>query len=169
MGVRRLLGVVAMAFGLLLTSPATSFAQGADDQRLAMANELFELTLGGELRGLFSGYIDEMIAEDPSFEDDHAAWMRANMPALMEDLVETAMARLAPMYAEAMTVEELRYQIEFYRSPLGQSIARKQMELGMRQEAVLTELTEDFLTQMVSKFCAAFDCDALEAERSSKR
>ena len=84
MGVRRLLGVVAMALGLLLTSPATSFAQGADDQRLAMANELFELTLGGELRGLFSGFVDEMIAEDPSFEDDHAAWMRANMPALME-------------------------------------------------------------------------------------
>jgi hypothetical protein len=60
-----------------------------------------------------------------------------------------------------MTDEELNAGIEFYSSPLGRSLARKEVALQIDMNDELYAAADAMAADMETKYCAAFDCPDL--------
>ncbi|WP_312146857.1 DUF2059 domain-containing protein [Brevundimonas sp.] len=77
------------------------------------------------------------------------------------------MAATATAYAELFTEAELTAMIAFYETPLGQNVARKQLEVSVELEPAMLKFQEDFMTEIMTKFCGQFDCEDEVAKEPS--
>ena len=68
------------------------------------------------------------------------------------------------MSAARFTEAELNALIAFYDGPMGQDIARKQMELGGSLGEAMQTFQVSFLTELMTKFCGEFDCEGQEVK-----
>ena len=158
----RLVTVIAAATLALATAPA--FAQTAPDpareSHLDLAGRYLELTQGGEVvkqmrRQLEEGYTDT------GLPDEQRAWMTENMAGLLAEVIDETLELLRDDVADDFTVQELEAAIEFYESPVGRSLVRKQVELNFETQQVMMPLLMPRMASLMEKFCVRFDCGAL--------
>lgn len=167
--------ILITILGLALTTTAAAQEPGAetteeplllvvqaapDDEarRLELAERFVELSQGDSLADLAQTYIDQLLAADTQSEAEHREWFRVNLPREMTNLMTGIMDSLVPVFAERLTVEELTALVEFYETPLGRSIAQKQVEIGMDQGAAMEAAVLQFQVDLMRKFCTEFDC-----------
>jgi uncharacterized protein len=168
--------ILITILGLALTTTAAAQESGAeateeplllvvqaapDDEaarRLELAERFVELSQGESLADLAQTYIDQLLAADTQSEAEHREWFRVNLPREMTNLMTGIMDSLVPVFAERLTVEELTALVEFYETPLGRSIAQKQVEIGMDQGAAMEAAVLQFQVDLMRKFCTEFDC-----------
>lgn len=135
------------------TGPAAVTA-APDPARLAAARELMEAMrisdmMDAMLRPMMDNMVKQMVdavtsaspemaaerARDPHFDERMRRTSRVvgtEMQAFMREYMPTMMEGYAKAYAQVFTMAELRAQIAFYRSPVGQAVARKTPELTVR-------------------------------------
>ena len=138
-------------------------AAPAEDEavvRLRLAERYAELSQGDSIAELSRNFVDQMLAQETQATDEQRAWFRDNLPREMASLASSLMERLAPIFAERLTIEELEALIAFYETPMGQSIVRKQVQIGMEQGVAMEMAILQFQIEMMQKFCTAFDCGA---------
>jgi len=127
-------------------------------RRLELAERYVELAQGDSLAEMAQTFIDEMMAADTQSPAEHREWFRVNVPREMVSLMTGIIDGLVPIYAERLTVEELTALIAFYETPLGQSIARKEVQIGMDQGMAVEAAVMQFQVELLRKFCTEFDC-----------
>jgi hypothetical protein len=153
----------ALVLILSLTFAAPSLAQDRDAaRRLELAERYITLSMGDNVEKLVGDLIEQELATSSDIPAEERAWMRANMPPLLVTAIERMARDLAPIYAETFTLEELEALADFYATPLGQTIARKQFEVAAREEEVLAVALSQFFEDFATKYCQAFSCDAPE-------
>lgn len=158
----RILSVLALCLGLLMAAPA--MAQDNDAaRRLQLAEQYVELSLGDNIAKLVGGLIEEELAVSPDLSDRERQWMRTNMPPMILDAIDRMARDIAPVYAEIFTVQELEALVAFYGTPLGQSVATKEFQLGARIDELLGGAMIQFFESFEAKYCAEFDCQPLMA------
>ena len=141
----------------LFAAPAT--AQDADAaRREQLAERLIEVSQGDNLTKSIATQVQARLAEMEDAEPEHRAWMRANMPRLLQRMADQMLPRLADLYAATFSLEELEAQIAFYETPHGRSIANKGVALGMAQGQIIQEAGQAFVVDLMTKFCAEFEC-----------
>lgn len=161
--IRRLILIVLTL--ALFGAPAA--AQEADAaRREQLAQRLIEVSQGDSLAKAIESQVQARLGELEGAEPEHLAWMRANMPRLLQRMAEQMLPRLADLYARTYTVEELQAQIALYEGPHGRSIANKGVALGMAQGEIIEEAGQAFVVDLMTKFCAEFACGT--AETSAK-
>lgn len=152
----RILTVLTAA---LLLSAAPAVAQDAGlARRHALAERYVELVQTDSLGKIVSGVMEEALASEGDMPDDMRAFMREQLPIYLLRMVEQMMTDMTPIYARTYTEEELRALIAFYDTPLGQSIARKDIELGVETNEIMERALLQMMTEFQTKFCAAFEC-----------
>lgn len=129
-------------------------------RRTGLARELIGLSAGPNFAKEFERTIAEQMDKIGDGEGEEAAWIRAAMPPMMNRMIVRLMDDMVPAYAEIYTEEELRGQIEFYRSPVGRAVAAKSMALGVALQETQVEVMTDFMTELEGKYCARFNCGA---------
>jgi len=158
----RILAALALCLGLFMAAPA---AQAQDDpgleRRTAMAERYIRLTLGDDMRPLIESLIEEELAAQPHLSPEERSWHRENIPVFFEAFMDVLITDMAPRYAVSMTEEELAAAIEFYSSPVGRSIARKELMLQVDFETEMYTAAEAMAVDIQTKYCAAFECDDL--------
>ncbi|MFN3836351.1 MAG: DUF2059 domain-containing protein [Brevundimonas sp.] len=127
--------------------------------RNGLARELIGLSAGPNFAKEFERTIAEQMDKIGDGEGEEAAWIRAAMPPMMNRMIVRLMDEMVPAYAEIYTEEELRAQIEFYRSPVGRAVAAKSMALGVALQEAQVDVLTDFMTELEGKYCARFNCD----------
>ena len=127
-------------------------------RRLELAEQYVQLSQGDSLAEMAQTFIDEMMAADTQSPAEHREWFRVNVPREMVSLMTGIIEGLVPIYAERLTVEELTALIAFYETPLGQSIARKEVQIGMDQGMAVEAAVMQFQVELLRKFCTEFDC-----------
>lgn len=158
--------LIGLAFAVLLAATTPAAAQDGDGaRRLELAERYIELSIGDNISKSVAAMIDSEIASDTAMGEDERRWMRANMPDLMMGMIEHMAADLAPIYAETYSIEELEALVEFFSSPVGQTIARKQFELGTRVDEIVAGAIVAMFEQFVEKYCKEFDCDVAGAAK----
>lgn len=157
-------------FSAALAAGGPAAAQDAGrEQRLILSRELIAVSTGPNLAKSVEGYAAAEMEKTIAGQDgEEAAWVRANMPAMIGRMTNRIMADLAPVYADTFTIEELEAQIAFFRSPVGRQIAAKTIELATGQETVLQTAVLAMMTEFEAKFCAEFDCDAVGGQAAAK-
>jgi hypothetical protein len=157
----RILAALALCLGLFTAAPVMAQAQADPgfERRTELADRYMRLTLGEDMRPLIESLIEEELAAQPHLSPEERAWYRQNMPVFFEAFMNALIADMAPRYAASMTEEELAAAIEFYSSPVGRSIARKELMLQVDFETEMYAAAEVMAVDIQTKYCAAFDCD----------
>ncbi|MFN3816214.1 DUF2059 domain-containing protein [Brevundimonas sp.] len=174
--------ILTIILGLALTTtaaaqeadaPQTMVIPAEDDAvvRRELAERYVELAQGDSLAEMAQAFVDGLIDADTQSLPEHREWFRTNVPREMANLMILVMDGLIPIYAERLTAEELMALITFYETPLGQSIARKEMQIGMDQSMAVEVAVMQFQVDLMRKFCTAFDCTepAASGPRPDKR
>lgn len=126
--------------------------------RRELAERYIALTEGEGIAEVMASMTEDLMAMTPDMPEDQRAWFRRTLPAEMTAFADRLMEQMIPLYAEAMTIDELNALIAFHETPLGRSIARKQIELGARMGVMMEFAQIEFQLQLMQKYCAAFDC-----------
>ncbi|WP_339930359.1 DUF2059 domain-containing protein [uncultured Brevundimonas sp.] len=160
--------LIALVLALGLTTPAMAQDAPDADQR-ALAQRLIDLSTGSSLEKMIEQQADLAMAAMGDLPTAEAAWVRTNMPRMMRGMVDTMLADMVGAYAEIFSEAELEAQIAFYETPLGPSIANKALQLGVRQQAILGEVLQRYMTEFALKYCAEFDCSGAAAAKTRTR
>lgn len=154
--------LILLAALAAVLSSGTASAQDRDlARRTEQAERYLRLTTGDDLRPLIEAMIEEQLAADANMTSEQRAWYRANMPVFFDAFMESLIDLMAPRYAASMTEEELAAGIEFYSSPLGRSLASKEVALQIDVDEELYAAGEAMMLEITAKYCARFDCEDL--------
>jgi hypothetical protein len=138
------------------------------ERRMTLARELIGLSAGPNFAKEFERAMIDQMGKIDEQGGEESVWVRANMPPMLTRMAARLLDDLAPAYATIYTEEELRGQIDFYRSPVGRSVAAKAISLGVAaQEAQTTAMTSLF-TEFQAKYCARFDCGESPTQSAAK-
>jgi len=154
--------IIAAAMLAICAAPAS--AQDAPDPareaHLTLADRYLELTQGGHLVKQFRSHLEEGYgaADMPAEQRD---WMVENMGAMFAEVMALTIEELRDDVADSFTVQELETAIAFYESPIGRSVVRKQVDMNMELQEIMTPLLLPRMTSLMEKFCTRFDCEAL--------
>ncbi|MFN6981612.1 MAG: DUF2059 domain-containing protein [Brevundimonas sp.] len=158
-----LAGAIALAFS------GPTFAQDAGLQRRTeMSRELITLSAGPNFMKLIEQSVSDQLEKSIHDQSAEAVWVRENMPAMARRMMTRIMDDMAPLYAQTFNEAELSAQIDFYRTPVGRSVASKTVELGLAQEEMLQGAMASFLTEFEAKYCAQFDCGGEDGQAAVK-
>lgn len=139
-------------------------------RRSSLARELIGLSAGPNFAKEIERIIGAEIEKIGDGQSEEAAWVRAAMPPMMSRMVTRLLDEMVPAYAEIYSEEELRGQIDFYRSPVGRSVAAKTAPLAMAVQEAQVRVMADFMTELQGKYCARFNCgEAGQAGAKSRR
>ncbi|MEN5169173.1 DUF2059 domain-containing protein [Brevundimonas pondensis] len=147
--------IIAAIVGLVFAGPVAAQTSG----RQALAERYVQLSLIG-MDKMMQEQLDAQIAQwDASVPAEQARWFRRHALPIMETHMQPMIVALTSDYAERFTEAELGALVAFYETPMGRGIARKQMEAGMEQGELLQQFEVAYLTDLMTKFCAQFDCE----------
>lgn len=162
--------IIALAV-LALTGPVARAQDAASenplvvvetDPRLALADRYLALTVDLDVDKLMREQMETGFADSPVTAEQRA-WMTDQMTGMFEEVINKAVRDVRSGVAELYTQPELEALVALYESPLGPSLARKNMEAGMMmQEAMMPHLITG-MTGVFEKYCLRFDCEALGA------
>lgn len=122
--------VVSLLFGLMLiAAPAMAEQQAVDKERLALGKEVLEVSGAAasfeKVLDIMGGQIFKMlVAQKPDKADKIREFfipMMKEMAARKGELMEQA----GRIYAEEFTAAELKELVAFYKTPVGQKLARR--------------------------------------------
>lgn len=149
---------------LLAFAAGPALAQSAPDaareRQLELAGRYLELTQGADTAKLIREQIEEGYAE-ATLPEDQRAWLTDQMSTMFEEALDLAITEIRDDVADSFTTAELEAAVAFYETPMGRSIARKDLEMSAAmQEAMMPHLMTR-ITSMSEKFCQRFDCAAM--------
>lgn len=148
---------------LLAVAPATA-QDGSLERREVLAHRYVDLMQTDSFGKIVSAMLEQELANDGDTPEEVRAFVREQGPIFMTRMVEQMMAELVPVYARAFTEDELEALVAFYETPMGQSIARKDIELGVETEEIMTRAVAQMALDFFAKYCAAFECPDGEAD-----
>lgn len=147
--------IILVAAGLMFASPAS--AQNAD--RRALAERFVQLSIAGIDKAMQQVLETEIAQWEDAGQSDEARWFRRNALPIMQTHMQPMIAEMTRDYAERFSEAELNALVAFYETPMGRSIARKQLEAGVAQGAAMQQFEVAYLTDLMTKFCAQFECE----------
>jgi len=172
--------ILAAALAALLVSSFSSgpgLAQEApavSEQKLALAGELVDAAdLKGSMRRVADVILDQFTQSFNSAAGSTDPDMVKFMKSLMQDeiggIIRKVTPKLAEVYAETFTEQELKDILAFYRTPTGQKMVAKTPELSRRGQEMVRPFIPAMQVDMVGKIfdhmCEVNKCT--QAQRKS--
>lgn len=160
------IAVFMLGVGPVLAQEAPDAAR---QHQLDLAERYLELTQGSDVTKAFRDYIEETY-DASNLPADQRIWLTDQMTAMLEEVMALTLAEVQEDVADSFTTAELEAVVAFYETPMGRSIARKTVGLGVEmQEAMMPHLMTR-VTTMGEKFCQQFDCSEMaDAAAKSRR
>lgn len=163
------LSLIAVIIAVACAAGPVAQAQDETTQvRQLLAERVVDVLMRENLVKVIGDVTGQILSEDASIPDDQAAWMRSAMPEMMNRHLGAVLDGMEDLYAARFTAAELQALIDFYDTPTGQTIARKQNEvsalLGAEEEVFL----QAFGAELMTKYCAEFDCENSPATTSQR-
>ena len=134
------------------------------DNRAALTRRYLELTTGGIDKIVQKLIDDEITAMADNLPAEQLAWFRANTVTIMQPHMDGLIRSLSDDIQTRFTEAELEALIGFYDTPQGRAIAAKQLEMGGAMGQAMESFQMSYLRDLMTKFCGAFDCGAMEQE-----
>jgi len=159
---------VAMLFsagpGLTQTKAAPAAESTAtakpSEKKLALARRMFDAMHFDEMVANMLDSMDPLMAmgETGALSDADSKHMRDSVKEAMNAAMPDYVDALTEIYAEAFTEEELQAMVDFYESPIGQSVLKKSTQINEPVMAAMMELMPDILVDTMTRFCGKTTC-----------
>ena len=137
-------------------------AMAADQDKRALIEEIMVLTRSDAMSGQARQQVSALIQKTLQSMDVPDG-LRPATDQMAQDLVsyfneklqwEKLKPRIADIYMDVFTEDELRQLVDFYRSPVGQTFLAKAPQISQRRAALLQDLMADLparLDEMAAK------------------
>ncbi|WP_420479387.1 DUF2059 domain-containing protein [Brevundimonas sp. FT23028] len=162
----RVLVLVAAVFSLC-AGPALA-QDAARERQLDLAGRYLQLTQGTDATKIMRGYLDEAYGE-MDLPDDQRTWLADQFSTIFEEALSIAIGEVRAEVADTFTAAELEAAVGFYETPMGRSIARKNLEAGMALQQAMMPYVLESVTSLSEKFCLRFDCTELGEAAAKSR
>lgn len=149
-----------LALSTVLVMPVAASAEPSE-KALALTRRMVaamhvEETMVPMMRSMSHQQFEGAFAQQKGLNDaQKAALSRAISEAIEETyddgLMQKIMEKLIPAYAEVYTEEELQAMVDFYESPIGQSVLRKMPQLGAVAGKSMSEMMPAMMADMNAK------------------
>ena len=168
------IAVLALSATVMCATPAMAQNGAEGSIERGLAARVVALTTPDIEKQLLD-YVQQMPAQMGLAEEDAEAarWFEKNAGPLMIPHMRTLMSDIERLYAETLTRDELQAMVDFYQTPMGRTIARKQVELGMQMGEPISRMQTAYVTDLLTAFCRDNDCGgaapAGAANKSARR
>jgi hypothetical protein len=160
--------VLAMSPGVAssATPPPPPATAQADADNVALVKRYFAaVKLDQMMKGLMKSLVPVMVQEESRSMDQLTPEQAAAVTAATEDAAAdwfpSYFDRMAQVYARVFTHEELQAMVNFYESPVGQSITAKSSTLTPIATQVMQEGLPEFKAAIAKRLCERLDCTKL--------
>ncbi len=152
-----LLGAAAPA--MALQSARQAVAGAPTEETRALAARVIAITTPNMEKQLLD-YMATVIAESGLRDEDAriGAWMEKNAGPILITHIRTFMGQVETVYATRFTAAELQAMVDFYESPLGRTVAEKQVQVGIETGELQEPMLLAYMTDLMTQLCAANDC-----------
>ncbi len=165
----RILKLVLTVLALWVTPAAAQTAPDGDlEQRMTLAEDYIRLSQGDNIGKTINRYFREAFAEIDA-EPEERAWITAQLTTAVEQMLDDYSAEIQDDVAELYTLEELEALVAFHQTPLGRSIANKNVEASIAMQEALGPLMMDALEGVAAKYCARYGCEETSTPGKSAR
>lgn len=164
----RLIGMTALVCTLFLASVASAQDAGTA-RRAVLAERLVQLSAGENLTKMIESQVTADLAGLTDVPEAEARWMRANMPRMASRMVTAMLPEISSLFVETFSEAEMEAQIAFFETPVGRAIASKTLDIAVRQQEIVVEAQAAFMTELLTKYCAEFDCQGQGPAKSRSR
>lgn len=140
------------------------------EQRLALADRYLVITMSPDMFSAMNEEIRRSFEESEDLAATEREWLVANFTPMMSDVLTKTIADMRQPVADLFTAEELEALIAFNSTPLGASIARKNVRFGTDLQTAMAPHMMAAVTSLMEKYCTRFDCgsDASGAAAAAK-
>lgn len=167
--------IALIVTGISLSAPAQAQTQAsteasakvsvqASDNRAALTRRYLDLTTGGVDKLVQQLVNDELTAMASEMPAEQLAWFRSSTVTIMRPHLDALIQSMSDDIQTRFTEAELEALIRFYDTPQGRAIAAKQLELGGAMGEAIQSFQMAYLQDLMTKFCGAFDCEAMARE-----
>ncbi|RZJ47039.1 MAG: DUF2059 domain-containing protein [Brevundimonas sp.] len=164
--------LIAVFAALFVFSVGPVLAQEPPDaartRQLELAGRYLELTQGADTAKLIREQIEEGYG-DAELPADQRAWLTDQMTSMFEEALSAAIVEIRDDVADTFTTAELEAAVAFYDTPMGRSIARKDLEMSAAMQQAMMPHLLTRITSMSEKFCQRFDCTAMGETAAKSR
>lgn len=168
------IAVMALSATVVFSAPAMAQNGAEGSIERGLAARVVALTTPDIEKQLLA-YVQQIPAQMgfSEVDADAARWFEKNAGPLMMPHMRTLMSDIERLYAETLTREELQAMVDFYQTPMGREIARKQVELGIQMGEPISRMQTAYVTDLLTTYCRDNDCEAAAsapaANKSTRR
>jgi hypothetical protein len=105
---------------------------------------------------------DQLTRENPELTADQKAAIVSVVEQATDEWTPTYFDRMTSVYANTFSVEELKAMIDFYESPMGQSITTKTATLAPAATQIAEQLMPQYQALVTKHLCERLDCRKLK-------
>lgn len=171
----RIIMTLAAAALLGATVPATAVQAAEAPQastapsprRVELARRYLDLLMTDQFEGMVHQMITAEFANDADVQSMPAEDRRFIIDLTAEltnDMVPQMIAEMAPVYAAVFTEEELVALVAFYDTPMGRSIAAKNIQVMPEAERAVMSVVPQMLEKMAARLCQHYGCTPAELD-----
>jgi hypothetical protein len=135
-------------------------AAKSSEKKLALARRMFEAMHFDDMVANMLDSMDPLMAmgETGGLSDADSKHMRDSVKEAMNAAMPEYVDALTEIYADAFTEEELQAMVDFYESPIGQSVLKKSNEINEPVMAAMMDLMPEILVDTMTRFCSKTEC-----------
>lgn len=133
----------------------------ATSRNLSLARRVIEITtpdFDKQILAHMSAAVEQLQLDE--IDPTVGRWMEKNAGPILLPHLRRLMDEIAAVYANRFTAEELAAMVAFYESPMGASIARKQLAVGIETGEMIDPLMERYASDLFGQLCSQIDCEA---------
>jgi len=177
---KKILTGAAVALAMSLSAPVMVMAEQHIQVEEPSTEAAAKRALAEELMAIQSpdldkqvlAYMAQMLRSSglDEVDADFALWMEKNAGKILLPHLRTMMDQSLDIYVSHYTTDELRAAVDFYKTPMGSSIARKQVSIGIAAGELMQPIMVAYATDLMTQLCTALDCqrEARPANLSGK-
>ncbi|WP_439473137.1 DUF2059 domain-containing protein [Brevundimonas sp.] len=168
-----------MAVTSLTASPALAQQRGEQVQvrlpqsaapsarQLALSRRYLDLMMTDQFEGVIHQMLGEQMAADQAMQDipeEDRRFLISLTTELTTDMVPLMITEMVTVYAATFTEEELQALVDFFDTPMGRSIAEKNVLVMPEANRAVMTVVPQMLEKMASRMCQHYGCTPAELQ-----
>jgi hypothetical protein len=156
---RRLFLSAGLVAGLLFTC-VPAMAQAAPSERAIALSERYlkAIHVDAMMEQSLNAFDPRLMFKGEMAKNEDLTAMYEASQAATRKLLPKIATRMGPLIAEIYSEDELQAMVDFYESPVGQSILAKTPEMTKAVMTMTYELIPELMTGMVDDYCVRRSC-----------
>lgn len=119
-----------------------------------------EATMRATVKAVMPELIDQFSRSNPNMSPAQRAAIVDAAAQSSQTMIVRMMERMAPIFAQSFTEQELQDLVAFYEGPTGRALVAKTPAFAAKMNPAVVQLMPEMMAEMQNRLCAKMSCTA---------